>query len=193
MRSRCMRSAWRFGASAIAALLFGSLVSCEAADAPAGNGGGDVDSGFIVFAPAFQDYRSWYSTPGVATGAPDDGVVHVTAPLTTYINMKPSHGSTEFPLGTIIVKEDANPDLTQRKIFAMTKHGDNYNATGATNWEFFELQFNAQGTLTISWDGTGPPANNDTYGKNPNACNDCHMSAAANDFVWTTGLTLSSF
>jgi hypothetical protein len=155
-------------------------------------------SGAIVLADSasFSCFRNWPSTPGVGpAGAPDpsaatDGGIHA-GPMTTYINMKPPHGSTSFPVGTIIVKEQNDPPLMQRQIFAMVKRGGDYNAAGAVNWEFFELQNMDSCNVSIVWSRI--PLGTDPYASNPNVCNDCHFLAQSNDYVWTKGLSLSSF
>ncbi len=103
-----------------------------------------LETTFIANAQSFSCFRMWSHTPGVGPpGAPQpmmpDGGLH-SGPLTTYINQTPAHGSTSFPVGTIIVKEQDDPALTDRQVFAMVKRGGNYNEAngmGAVNWEFF--------------------------------------------------------
>jgi hypothetical protein len=161
------------------------------------SGGPSNPTTFVAFASDFSGFRTWSSTPGVGPpGAPqppnaDGGGVHA-GPLTTYINEKPPHGSTSFPVGTIIVKEPDDPPLTQRQIFAMVKRGGGYNSDGATNWEWFELANGDANDVVILWRGVGP-MNGDPYASTPAICNDCHGLASKNDFVWTAGLGLSSF
>ncbi len=156
-----------------------------------------ADAGtFVAFESDFSGFHSWTSTPGVGPpGAPQpptsaDGGLHA-GPLTTYINQMPPKGSTQFPVGTIIVKEPDDPPLTERQIFAMVKRGGGYNAGGATDWEWFELRNVDQNDVTILWRGIGPPSG-EAYAATPQLCNDCHGQAASNDFVWTAGLELAS-
>jgi hypothetical protein len=186
----------RLGAcAALGALSFGCTSS---APTPSGSSG-------IVTSDdpqAFACFRNWTSTPGVGPpGAPDpsgetDGGIH-SGPLTTYINKPPPHGSTSFPVGTIIVKEQSNPAiaLTDRQIFAMVKRGDGYNTppgqTVPLNWEFFELQNIDTCNVNVVW--AGFPLAADPYAANPFVCDECHEGAKSNDYVWTVGLTLSSF
>jgi hypothetical protein len=160
---------------------------------------GAPDSGTLGPPPLASDFscfRNWSQTPGVGPpGAPDpssatDGGIHA-GPMTTYINMKPPHGSTSFPDGTIIVKEQNDPLLAQRQIFAMVKRGGGYNPNGAINWEFLELQNIDTCNVSIVWSGF--PVNSDPYASNPFVCDDCHVLAKSNDYVWTAGLSLSSF
>lgn len=168
----------------------------------------DSDAGGPVFVATPQDFscggpfggfHTWDATPGVGpVGAPDpsaatDGGIHA-GPMTTYINQKPPSGSTSFPIGTMIVKEQNDPALTDRQIFAMVKRGGGYNSvngTGAVNWEFFELQNVDSCNVEILWSGI--PLSTDPYASNPLVCDQCHYLAKDNDYVWTTGLLLSSF
>lgn len=180
-------------AAVVAACL--ALLGCSA-----GSGGPAENSGtgtFVAFASDFSGFHSWHSTPGVGPpGAPqppagNDGGPH-SGPLTTYVNMTPAHGSTSFPVGTIIVKEPSDPPLTERQIFAMVKRGGGYDSAGAADWEWFELR-NVDGTnVTIVWRGVGPPSG-EAYSSMPTLCNDCHGLAKTNDYVWTAGLELSKF
>jgi hypothetical protein len=165
-----------------------------------GSGGASSSGGpgtFVAFTSDFSGFHAWPSTPGVAPqGAPPppsgaDGGLHAGS-LTTYISGKPGHGSTSFPVGTIIVKEPTDPPLTERQIFAMVKRGGGYNSDGATDWEWFELRNVDENNVTILWRGVGPSAG-EAYASTPTLCNDCHGMARSNDFVWTAGLELSSF
>jgi hypothetical protein len=174
-----------------------------------GCGGGgaatdDTDGGPVacvpLFAPAFYDFHSWYSVPGVAPEDAGstlrleelDSGIHALGPLVSYINHRPPSGSTSFPLGTIIVKEVNAGDLTSRQIFAMVKRGCGFNSDGAVNWEWYELRNIDADNVLIVWSGNGPTSG-ETYGGNPHTCNDCHIGAKANDYVWTAGFQLSKF
>jgi hypothetical protein len=165
-----------------------AAVSCgdDAASSSADTGACDV-----VFANAFANYRSWTVFHDMDTDDLDG--VHPAGGREEYINHPPPHGSTEFPVGTIIVKEPTD-DPTGAQIFAMVKRGCNYNATGATNWEWFEITPPASdGTVDITWRGAGPP-NGTTYGGDPNGgCNTCHSTGRADDFVLSSAFSLKSF
>jgi len=170
-----------------------------------------ADPGVFVAVPSdFDGFRSWQSWPatpattlapldggdGVDAGevtAGDSGVVHPGA-LTVYINKVPPHGSTSFPVGTIIAKEPSQGTVTALQVFAMVKRGGDFNPNGAVDWEWFELTNNADGTETLDWRGAQPSGGaSDPYASNPNVCNDCHLKAAANDDVWSSALQLSNF
>ena len=136
----------------------------------------DAGELFIAFQATFEGYQSW---PSKAVDGHQQGSTHLAGPRTVYVNAMPAAGSTEFPVGTAIVKE-MNDGSAQ--VFAMVKRGGNYNPTGALNWEWFELK-SVGGTLRINWRGVGPPAG-EMYGGDANGgCNGCHLSHADNDFV----------
>ena len=68
------------------------------------------------------------------------------------------------------------------------KRGLGYNATGARNWEWFELAESPDRVLIV-WRGVGPPTN-DSYGGDPNGgCNACHARCGApTDFICSPSL-----
>ena len=169
--------------AAIALAGFG-LVACGGG----GGGGGDASeaSTFIAFNANFAPFRSWPSFH--SDGPVDDGTFPAIAlgPRTQYINQLPAAGSTEFPIGTIIVEARDNG-----KNFAGVKRGGGFNGTGAINWEWFEILENP---VTIFWRGLGPPSG-DTYGGDANGgCNACHIKCGlTNDYVCSAHLQLSTF
>jgi hypothetical protein len=172
--------------AAIVLVLVLALAAC-------GGSQGDTPDVFIAFPSTFQPFRTWTSFH--SDGPPDDGTypADVLGPRTQYINTPPPHGSTEFPIGTVIVEARESGTM---KIFSGVKRGGDYNVTGAKNWEWFELQ-EASGpgsAVTIVWRGLGPPAG-DMYGGDPNGgCNSCHaMCGANNDFVCSAQLQLGNF
>jgi hypothetical protein len=93
----------------------------------------------IANAASFSGYRSWEKVP-LPAATPDVEGVH-TGPRSVYVNYIPAKGTgTEFPIGTIVVKEMENdPDIRQRRVFAMVKRGGDYNTGAALNWEWFEI------------------------------------------------------
>jgi hypothetical protein len=152
----------------------------------------DQDAGpvFVATTGAFASYHTWQSwsfTGQAITGSP-----HTSGPRTVYLNQAPPHGSTAFPVGTIIVKDLGPGPATADTTFAMVKRGGGFNEDGATNWEWFELQNNADGSVTILWRGAEPPAGQ-SYSGDPTACNTCHGTAKTDDFVQSPPLQLSNF
>jgi hypothetical protein len=153
----------------------------------------------IAFNPDFANYKCWTSfhSDGPPASSGYDPVV--LGPREQYINHVPPHGSSEFPVGTIIVE-----NRESGKIFASVKRGGNFNSTGAVNWEWFELTddptMNPQ--VQIFWRGFGPPMG-DTYGGDvTGGCNACHAMCGAtngapnnmsNDFVCSSKLQLANF
>ncbi len=191
-------------AVSVAALAVGATL----ATAACGGAGDPGESGpnFIAFAPDFAGFHDW---PSSVAGAPDagpgqpepadagvfsDGGVHDPAVAKTVFIKLPVGAvvDSEFPLGTIIVKEIDGGELTTRKIFAMVKRGGGYNRSGATNWEWFELENIDAASARIRWRGVGPPAG-EMYGGDKGGCNPCHSQAIANDFVMSATLDLSRF
>ena len=131
----------------------------------------------------FKGYQDWASfsldnpNPG--------GSTHVAGKRTIYINHEPPAGASEFPVGTIVVKETA----VDGKIFAQAKRGGTFNGTGAVGWEWFEL-LTIGGVTGWTWRGKGPK-DGEIYGGDPNAgCNTCHKVAVNNDYVLAAGLML---
>ncbi len=176
---------------ALVVVLAGCAPAAEVAppDAPAATTDGGLVA-FIAFRSTFQPFRSWTSFH--SDGPPDDGTfpADVLGPRTQYINQLPPHGATEFPMGTVIVEVR---ESGSREIFAGVKRGGGFNATGAKNWEWFELTEDA-GEVLLVWRGYGPPTN-DSYGGDPNGgCNACHTACGAgNDYVCSPYLQLKSF
>jgi len=85
---------------------------------------------FIAFTTTFAPFRTW--TKFHSDGPPDNGTytADVLGPRTQYINMLPPHGSTEFPVGTVIVEVRENGS---GNIFGAVKRGGNFNLTGAVH------------------------------------------------------------
>jgi hypothetical protein len=166
--------------------LFGTACgSPSAAEQGASHGGN-----FIAFAADFFDYHAWQSFDVTKDAAP--GTIHPDAKLIEYLNKPPPGQSSEFPVGTIIVKEGTDGDPLARQFFAMAKRGPNWNVGGATGWEWFELRNTAAGGVMIVWRGVGPPAG-EVYGGDANAgCNTCHVQCG-NDAVCAKAVQLAQF
>src|SRR5580704_6231499 len=103
-----------------------------------GSGAGDSDAGapdtFVAYASSFDDFHQWSSAPAIAPADAGDGAgdgLHGVGPLRVYWNEAPPHGATAFPVGTMIVKETEESDVTLRTVFAMVKRGDGFNSGGA--------------------------------------------------------------
>jgi hypothetical protein len=141
---------------------------------------------FIAFARDFSGFRGWPSH--AVDSAVAAGSTHVSGPRTVYINQPPRPDATEFPVGTLIVKETA----ADGKIFARCKRGGAFNVTGALDWEWFELQETTSGDVVIRWHGFGPPAGEMYGGDAMGGCNGCHTAAKANDYVLSPWLTLAA-
>jgi hypothetical protein len=182
----------------------GRFVAAVLAVAAAGCNGGDAsdaDAGCVAFdpqenassvVPAFDNFCNWSSAPATNSEDASDGV-HAPGPLTVYWNNSPPHGSSTFPVGTIIIKEPQGGNPTMRQAFAMVKRGCGYNGEGAVNWEWFSLEDNGNCTMTQLWRGAFAPVGETYSGKPAGDCNGCHGMVVDNDYVWDTALQLSNF
>lgn len=176
----------------LALVLAACSLSCgSSADDGADGGAAASDpSIFLAFGASFDNFRSWESfhqEKGTVAGS-----VHVDGPRTTYLNHRPPAGSTQFPVGTIIVKELEVGDSATREVFAMVKRGGDYNSNGATGWEWFALNNAPAGNAIIRWRGVGPPLGEKYGGDATGGCNSCHSTARENDFVHSTTVLVTN-
>ena len=158
-----------------------SLGACTPAatsgDAGAGTGTGAGE--FVAFASDFDGYRTW-AHASVVTDGGSGGAVHTDTVLVESINRGPVARDSDFPQGTILVKEGTTGEPNTRQAFAMVKRGGDYNAGGAAGWEWFELQNTGDGgenTVEILWRGIAPPQGEVYAGKVNGDCNTCHVNA----------------
>jgi hypothetical protein len=164
----------------IVAPLVVTLAAVAACSSGSDAGSVDACAEVPVFNSSFAGYESWTSWSFVAPAI--GGSPHTSGPAREYLNHKPAHGATSFPVGTIIVKEIGLPPASQDSVFAMVKVGCDYNSGGAVNWEWFELQVDAQSDASIVWHGTAPPPGI-LYSGDAVTCNACHSTARTNDYV----------
>jgi len=166
---------------------------CALLSACSGSGASSEEpssTSFLAVAADFRGYRSWpafdVSAEAVIVG------IHDGSTVTEYVSALPPSGSTEFPLGTLIVKEAIGGTM-EHELFAMARRGGNFNSTGARGWEWFELVNLEDGkdSVKINWRGFGPPLG-EMYGGDPNSgCNMCHKACV--DSVCATPVQLSNF
>jgi hypothetical protein len=189
--TRLARSAIAIGG--VAAALASS--ACSASQAI----GVPVDAGppsrFVAQAGDFAGFCKWSSAPATPAKATPIGI-HGLGPMTVYWREAPPHGASEFPVGTLILKESEETTATDRIVFAMAKRerrGTGYNTGGADGWEWFSLQDNGDCTVSILWRGPTPPVLTTYSDLLVGDCNGCHAKIAESDYVWDTALQLSSF
>lgn len=150
---------------------------------------------YVAMQADFADYTRWVE---VALEHPDPRLGE--GPRSVYLNARPPRGAAAFPQCTILVKQDrSDPDPAGWWTLGMAKRGGGVNAGGAAGWEWFGLEADAEGGLSILWRGSEPPDGHG-YGSLGGAdsdggtalgdCNTCHAAAAANDFVLTAELAL---
>jgi len=180
------------GLAGVCAVAVALLAACGAHGGSGGADGGtsDGDQVFVPFAKDFTGYHSWDSFD--VTGGAELAGIHDGSTVMEYINKLPPSGLTEFPIGTIIVKE-ATGGTIPHEIFAMVKRGGGFNS-GLPGWEWIELANIDDGTDRVNfvWYGFGPP-NGEAYGgDSSNGCNTCHF-ACGNDGVCAKELALTNF
>jgi hypothetical protein len=145
-----------------------------------------------------ENYESWtsFDLGGDDAGAGGaDACAHLLdVPRTAYINKTPPHGSTEFPVGTMIIKEiKTTPDPSTWQVFAMAKRGGGFDpGSGCVGWEWYGLDApDGGGGCHFQWSGTQPTANEAYASCGP--CASCHSSAQSNDCVIAPELSLSQW
>jgi len=163
------------------ALFAGLLAACSAPAESSTTSA--VRDPFIAFGPDFEGFQAWERMP-IPAAELDDPVHGGNRAI--YVNKRPAKGSTQFPVGTIIVKQ---MESAGGQTFAMVKRGGGFNPDGATGWEWFRLVA-AGGTVTIAWRGVGPPDGETYGGAAGGVCNGCHFAGKANDWVLYEGLKL---
>lgn len=157
-----------------------------------GGGSGEPPGGgaFIAFARDFQGFKGW--TAFDLGDDQTDGLPAVGR-RRAYLNKVPPHGSTAFPVGTVIVKTIGEGEAMPGQTFAMAKRGEPFNKLGALGWEWFELVDDADAAPVIKWRGITPPAGETYGGVMGGACNTCHALDNTNDFVPSAELALTQF
>ena len=164
-----------------------------AAAACSSDGGGEEPQDTSeIFLAATRDFNGYHGWPGhdVTDEATLIGI-HDLSTVIAYLNQAPEPGSTEFPLGTVIVKE-ATGGSEEHQLFAMAKRGGGFNS-GAPGWEWFELENldEAKDTVKIVWRGFGPPLGEEYGGDAKGGCNSCHGKCP--DSVCSKALALDQF
>jgi hypothetical protein len=136
---------------------------------------------FIAFARDFQVFRAWERID--LPSERHQGLTHVAGKRREYLSQRPPPGATQFPVGTILVKELVGAASSGHGLFAMVKRGGDYNRAGARGWEWFELG-EREGSVGIVWRGLNAP-DGEGYGSGDplGGCNGCHDVGAANDYV----------
>jgi hypothetical protein len=169
-------------------------VGCGSGVVPESSDGG-TKAGLQLFIASQSDFAGFSTWESFSFDAPGtaDGKTHTAGKRIVYLNQPPPHGSTSFPVGTIIVKK-IQPGTATAKTFAMVKRGGNYNSHGAPGWEWFELDPNAPDSAPVLlWRGVAPPAGENYSGSQSGTCNDCHGAARNNDSVQSPPLQLPNF
>jgi hypothetical protein len=137
---------------------------------------------FIANDDSFSGFQSWelvadHQGPDPALGAAHAGN---DSTVTRYVYYKDDQERVNgaYPVGTIIVKESYNPDLSVHEFTAMVKRGHDFNPSGG-DWEWFVLAGDGQ----IATDGDGNALRGaDLMG---GMCIGCHSQASDRDFAFS--------
>lgn len=141
----------------------------------------DPPQEYVATDDSFSDFQSWQLAAQENGPDPALGPAHHgnDSTVTRYIYFKDGQSASggTYPLGTIIVKESMNTDMSVHETTAMVKRGNNFNP-GHNDWEWFMLAPDGK----IAMDGDGNPMRGaDLMG---GMCNNCH-SAATTDYVFS--------
>lgn len=164
-------------------LLAGSLTTA-CGGRPSSPAAPDAGPSFVATQGSFAHFTSWESFDGGTTA---DDSLNLVGQRILYLNQRPPHGSTQFPIGTIIVKTTQGGAT-----FAMARRGGGFNPQGL-GWEWFQLATGADGTPTILWRGDGTSGMLAYGTTSATGCNDCHFEAIDNDYVQGDSILLSNF
>jgi Cytochrome P460 len=134
---------------------------------------------FIAEDKDFADYTKWKEAAKVSSASPELGQAHQAAdPEITrviYVNDKARKENGQFPVGTIVVKQQVKKDGTVTGAVAMVKRGNKFNEKGG-DWEWFTI---TPATQTIAKDANGNARRGATAG-----CIGCHTQAEKKDYVF---------
>lgn len=154
------------------------------------------ETSFIAVQQDFADFATWDSFEIELDGAEGTRAHSGDGPLMGYINQLPPAESTEFPVGTILVKTVEAGAPQDWTIQVMVKRGGNFNALGALGWEYLDLEINAENTPVILWRGEAPPSGHgyEALGGTETEieldCNSCHAVHPEKDYVLSDELSL---
>jgi hypothetical protein len=188
------RGVFKSGWGALALLASAGCLDNQLAPDDPGNLDVNATGNHIALQSDFRDYEDWmkFDTDVMGEHAGTLGMI------SEYLNQLPDADSTDFPVGTMIVKTVQPADGPAPAVHAMVKRGGSFNKTGAIGWEFFELSKNDKGTPIIVWRGAKPPTG-EKY-KNllmPDSnmleadCNGCHV-VSMNDAILSKALQLDA-
>jgi hypothetical protein len=177
--------------NAVVATALAACLACSTGD-DAGDSGPSSD--FVATENTFAGFCDWSSAPATPAKSTPLGV-HGLDAMRVYWKEAPPHGATEFPVGTVILKESEETTPGDRIVFAMAKRkarGGGYDSDGADGWEWFSLQDRGDCTALILWRGAAAPILTTYSDLIVGDCNGCHTKIAGSDYVFDTALQLST-
>ena len=138
---------------------------------------------YIATDASFNNFTSWVleaanSGPDPALGPAHHGNDSTVTRMIYFKNgQDPVNGL--YPVGTIIVKQSSNPDLTVDEVTAMVKRGNNFDADH-NDWEYFVLM--PDGTIAEDEQGNELRGAGDLFN---GMCLTCHTAAASSDYIFS--------
>jgi len=179
-----------------------ALAACALVACAPDNHEDDADADAGEWTPLPSDCANYettwtsYDLGGITdAGVAADVCAHVLdVPRVAYINKVPPHGSTSFPVGTMIIKQiQMTPDPSTWQIFAMAKRGGDYDpGSGCVGWEWYGIDPpDDAGSCRFQWSGTQPTGSEAYASCGP--CANCHSAAQTNDCVIAPELSLSQW
>jgi len=137
---------------------------------------------YIATDASFANFTSWVleaeqNGPDPALGPAHQGN---DSTVTRHIYFKDGQDAVNglYPVGTRIVKQSNNPDLSINEVTAMVKRGNNFDAAN-NDWEYFVLMPDG----TIATDGDGNPMRGAKL--LGGMCLGCHTAASGSDYIFT--------
>ncbi|HEX4514554.1 MAG TPA: hypothetical protein VH054_13480 [Polyangiaceae bacterium] len=175
-----------------------AVTSCSPTDDTSTDAGDEGDV-FLAVASDFKCYDSWtkFDLGDGDGGVDDSGCAHVAnVPRIAYMNQLPPHGSTSFPVGTIIVKEiHTTPNPPDWPVFGMVKRGGGFGSGdgyGCEGWEWYGLNLTTDACdAHMQWSGL-QPSPGEIYAS-CGACASCHSAAQSNDCVLAPQMSLGQW
>lgn len=163
-------------------LLAGSLVVTSCSKDENTDNNNNPPTEFVATDASFSGFQSWalaaqHNGPDPALGPAHAGN---DSTVTRYVYYKDDQNPVngKYPVGTIIVKESYNPDMSVHEFTAMVKRGNNFNPSGG-DWEWFMLA--GDGEIAVDNDGN-PMRGADLMG---GMCIGCHAQAADTDYSFS--------
>ena len=138
---------------------------------------------YIATDASFSDFTSWVLEAENSGPDPALDPAHFGNDSTVTRNIYFKGGQDPvnglYPVGSIIVKQSTNPDLSVNEVTAMVKRGNSFDADH-NDWEYFVLM--PDGTIATDADGNELRGSGDLFN---GMCLTCHTQAATSDYIFS--------